>query len=324
MPTKSIADLVFESASDYAILTLDIERRITFWSPGAEQILGWQKDEVLGQTADIIFTPEDRDNNVPHAEMEIATQHGRSMDDRWHVRKDGSRFWASGEMMPLKEGGPTEGYLKILRDRTALKRAQELQSTLNLELGHRMKNMFAVVRAIVDQSLNRATDLEQAKRAIGSRIEAMSRSHELLLTGSGRSADVRSILKGALDLADEAYSGRIQLSGEVVTFGSRAAMSLSLIVHELLTNAIKYGALSVPAGRVKIGWELCSEGEEETFEMRWCEIDGPPVIPPVGVGFGTRLINGGIAGANSRVSLEYAPQGVICSVRASLDGIGAD
>jgi len=118
--------LIFENAREYAIFSMDPERRINAWNVGAERILGYREAEVLGQLADIIFTEEDRQQQVPDQEAETALATGRSADDRFHRRKDGSRFWASGVMTPMHdEAGQTIGFVKILRDQTEARRAQQ-------------------------------------------------------------------------------------------------------------------------------------------------------------------------------------------------------
>ncbi|WP_052213726.1 PAS domain S-box protein [Belnapia sp. F-4-1] len=116
--------LILESAIDYAILSIDLSGRIISWNEGARRILGWEEVEILGEPAKIIFTPEDRAAGVHEAEMDGALEHGRASDERWHLRKDGSRFWASGLMMPLLDG-EVRGFLKILRDRTEQQRTME-------------------------------------------------------------------------------------------------------------------------------------------------------------------------------------------------------
>jgi PAS domain S-box-containing protein len=108
--------VLLDSATDYAILTTDAGGLVTSWNEGAWRLLGWHEDEMLGRDIRIIFTPEDRDAGVPEREREQASNAGRAEDERWHVRKDGSRFWASGIAMPLRDGAG--GFLKILRDRT--------------------------------------------------------------------------------------------------------------------------------------------------------------------------------------------------------------
>ena len=116
---KRQAQLIIDSAVDYAIVGLDLDGAITTWNVGAERIMGWLAAEAIGQPVDLFFTPEDVAARISVAEMSAAVRHGRGIDERWHLRKNGSRFWANGEMMPLRgEGGDLEGYVKILRDRT--------------------------------------------------------------------------------------------------------------------------------------------------------------------------------------------------------------
>lgn len=149
--------LILESATDYAIITTDLAGRITGWNVGARNVLGWQDADALGQPAHLFFTPEDRAAGVPEKEMERASTQGRASDERWHLRRDGSRFWASGLMMPLKhEGGRPQGYLKIVRDRTDQRRTEEaLRATtaekdlLIAEVHHRVRNNLQLVQNLL-------------------------------------------------------------------------------------------------------------------------------------------------------------------------------
>ncbi len=118
--------LVAENVKDYALFIVDPHRRVLSWSKGAERLLGFSEQEIVGQRCDRFFTPEDVQNGVPQEELDEALRTGRGDDDRWHVRKDGSRFWSSGTVTPLREpGGTLRGFAKIMRDRTELKRAEE-------------------------------------------------------------------------------------------------------------------------------------------------------------------------------------------------------
>jgi PAS domain S-box-containing protein len=118
--------LLVDNAKDYAIFLIDEQRRVLSWSRGAERLLGYADSEIIGRSADLFFTPEDRKQSVPERELRQALATGRGEDDRWHVRKDGSCFWSSGVMTPLKdEAGALRGFAKIMRDRTELKRAEE-------------------------------------------------------------------------------------------------------------------------------------------------------------------------------------------------------
>jgi PAS domain S-box-containing protein len=129
--------MILESASEYAIFSLDLAGRVTTWNTGATKILGYEEADILGQSNSLLFTPEDRQKNIPRKEMQTALETGRAADDRWHVRKDGSRFWATGVMMPLRDGaGVLQGFLKIMRDRTRERSADEAlaQSEARLSL----------------------------------------------------------------------------------------------------------------------------------------------------------------------------------------------
>ena len=122
--------LVLDSAADYAIFTTDLDRRVASWNAGAERLLGWSEEEIVGRSGDVIFTPEDRQAGAPVAEAARALSEGRAENERWHQRRDGSRFWASGLSMPLRDpaagpDAPPLGLLKIMRDRTEQRRAEE-------------------------------------------------------------------------------------------------------------------------------------------------------------------------------------------------------
>src|SRR5690606_27690834 len=114
--------LILDSATEDAIISLDQDGLIANWNSGAERLLGYRAAEALGRSGAMFFTPEERAAGVPEAEMRQAREAGRAVNERWHVRKDGSRFWGSGVMLPLEDGG---GYLKIFRDRTAERRSEE-------------------------------------------------------------------------------------------------------------------------------------------------------------------------------------------------------
>ncbi len=159
--------LVIENAREYAIFSADVERRITSWNSGAQRLLGWEEREIIGQLADIVFTPEDRAAGVPDHEAETAFAEGRSADERWHVRKDGSRFWGSGAMMAMHDSNnQTIGLLKIFRDQTQAREISDALAHSEAEL----------VEALRENQIAREA-LEAASRA-KDRFLAML-SHEL-------------------------------------------------------------------------------------------------------------------------------------------------
>ena len=220
------------------------------------------------------------------------------------------------------------GFANNIADRTraALARieAEERQRTLNLELGHRMKNMLAMVQAIATQTMRTATDLDNAKDVLAGRLIALGNSHDLLLGGEVGAAPVRTLIESALRTHED-ERGRFVLEGPTFTVGAKAAMSLSLMLHELATNAAKYGALSTAQGKVSVAWKLRDEHGEPHCTLRWSEEGGPAVVPPTRTGFGTRLIGRGLAGSfGGEVDLSYPVGGVICTIDAPLRGLQAE
>jgi len=144
-------DAILDSATDYAIISMDLDGLVTTWNEGAHRILGWSEAEICGQPASVFFTLEDRQQGIPHAEMKASLEKGRGNDERWHQRKDGTRFWASGEMMPLKgQDGDVQGFIKILRDRTDQREAQQAlqdsNSYVRLLLDSAAEGFYAVDR----------------------------------------------------------------------------------------------------------------------------------------------------------------------------------
>ena len=207
MTNRRIAEMVLESAIDYAIITADLSGNVTSWSTGAEKIFGWTEDEVLGLPADIIFTSDDRAHNIPSKEMANALQNRRATDERWHVRKDGSRFWASGEMLDFMTTVPQ----KASQDRSRSNAAKAGgRATVDVEPGTEpsVENQLAMVQGIVNQSLRRADNIEAARLSISQRLGVLGRAHDLLLTGYGERIAVRNLDRKG----DQSRSGRAQQS----------------------------------------------------------------------------------------------------------------
>jgi len=304
-------NLILESATDYAIFTLDRTGLVTSWNAGAERLLGFRESEIVGQDGRIIFTPEDVKKGAADWEIDQALKTGRAENERWHVRKDGSRFWGSGLIMTLKHGAP--GLLKIMRDGTEQRRADELRKLLIGELDHRVKNMLAMVRSLADQTLENVDSLAAFKTAFTSRLFALAHAHDLLTRETWVSADLEKLVRSALESWIE--DGRLVVSGPPVRIGPKQALALSMSLNELATNAAKYGALSIVGGRVDLRWQR----EHAVCEIRWTERGGPPVSPPRRQGFGLRILNRALAMELERpVELRFEPAGVECLISVAL------
>lgn len=186
-------------------------------------------------------------------------------------------------------------------------------SLVNHELSHRLKNMLTMVMAVASQTLKDVTE-QDAVEAFQARLQALGSAHDILLDQTWAAAPIDVIAERIIGQLGE--TGRTDLNGPAITLGPRSALSLSLILHELGTNAVKYGAFSAPSGRVTFSWGV-SEGSEPLIKADWREHGGPEVAVPSRRGFGTRLISMGLIGAGG-VKLSYDPQGFSASFEAPL------
>ena len=200
-----------------------------------------------------------------------------------------------------------------------LERNRGDQIILSQELAHRMKNQLAMVQAIASQTMRSSSDLITARSILADRLSALSTAHNLLLSGTSTQTTVGEIISATLSLHDDRINSRFDVAGASITMASRPALSLALILHELSTNAAKYGALSNDTGRVSISWQTEHEGDQSRFMLVWQESGGPPVAPPARIGSGTRLIRAGLSGTlASSVQVDYRPQGLRCEIASEL------
>ncbi|WP_236037575.1 HWE histidine kinase domain-containing protein [Belnapia arida] len=306
---------LLDSAADYAIVTLDLEGRITGWNEGAHAILGYGHGEILGRSGEVFFPAEDRAQGVFVKELCRAVEEGRAPNERWHIRRDGSRFWASGLMMPLLNAdGKPEGFLNVFRDSTAVRAEEERRALLLAEMGHRMKNVLATVQAVAAQTLRQTGVPAAVQETLLQRLVALAGSHDLLTRGGWESAPLTDVIQRSL--SPYAGSGRVTSDGPPVRLAADTVEVLNLAFHELATNAAKYGALSVPEGRVEVSWALRRTGKgTRLVEIDWREREGPPVTPPKRRGFGSRLLERGLAQrVGGTVKLDFRPEGLECRI----------
>jgi two-component sensor histidine kinase len=199
-------------------------------------------------------------------------------------------------------------------------REQERQQLIAQELNHRVKNTLAVVESIARQTFRGDRADAGARDEFSARLQALAAAHDLLLLGQGTAVDLRQMI--ARVIAPFCPSGderRIELDGPDLQLAPDGAVAFTLAFHELATNASKYGALSMAAGRVQIRWTRVVRGTEQRVELTWRELHGPPVRAPTRRGFGSRLIEDGLkAELGALVHLDFAPEGLICTITASL------
>jgi two-component sensor histidine kinase len=198
------------------------------------------------------------------------------------------------------------------RDLTQRKQAEEHQRLLLDELDHRVKNTLATVQAITSQTLRTARDLPTARESIERRIHSMARAHDLLTSRDWKGANLTDVVARALEAFTPA---QVSISGEPVDLSPRHTLALSLALHELATNATKYGALSCPGGRVNMTWAV----KDGRLRLNWEESGGPSVASPTQKGFGTRLLEALLARElGGTMKLNYNASGVRCRVAVTL------
>ena len=180
-----------------------------------------------------------------------------------------------------------------------------------------MKNMLAMIQAVANQTLKRVTE-QDAVEGFQQRLLALSSAHDVLLQKSWAAAPMREVVEGVLGRLSDAE--RFTIGGDSITLGPRATLSTSLLLHELATNAAKYGALSVHTGRVTAAWRIDAATRELVFT--WDEAGGPPTAEPTRKGFGSRLIRSGLLGTGG-VSLRYPSSGLQAEMRAGLEQVQA-
>ena len=191
--------LILDSATDYAIITMDNDGCVTGWNAGAQKIMGYTEAEILGRSGNIVFTSEDRVSGKFDAELRRAAETGRASNERWHLRRDGTRFWASGMMMPLLDAdGHLQGFLNILRDRTEMRAEMERRELLMAEMNHRIKNTFAMVQAVAAQTRRHTQTAAEFQTAFGARLMVLARSNDVLIRADWHDAPLREVIESVL------------------------------------------------------------------------------------------------------------------------------
>jgi two-component sensor histidine kinase len=197
--------------------------------------------------------------------------------------------------------------------------ADRLQKLILEELHHRIKNTLATVSAIASQSLRTATSIEHGQQAIESRLLALGRAHDLLLQAQWSSASLTHIIQGAIEPYDSKGEGKFSILGPDLKITSGAVIALAMTLNELCTNTTKFGALSVPAGRIEIAWQV--DAKNQRLHLTWTEKDGPVVDAPTRKSFGTRLMETLGKQLNGEVELAYAPTGFIYALDVPLGSL---
>jgi PAS domain S-box-containing protein len=435
--------VIFESATDFAIFSTDPNGITTSWNSGAERLIGYASMEMIGTSADVLFPPEEGGSEAAAEERRTALAHGRAEDERWHMRKDSTRFWASGLLIALSD--PSAGFVKILRDRTRqhrdqeqLRQSEELfrvlatnipqlvfrskqdgdrtwaspqwsifsglsfansvglgwleaihpedrnatqaawvqasikgeyymehrvrraadreyrwhqtravpvqheadssanewvgtmtdihelrmlqdhQRVLLAEVQHRTRNLLAIVQSLARQTMKSSRSVQEFAEEYESRLGALSRIQTLLTRTDNEPIDLRELVEREIEAHGHSQSNgnKVKIEGPSVLLPSTCAQLLALAIHELATNAVKYGALRQPSGQLVVRWDIKDRSPRPAASIEWRESGiAIPEGGPRQKGYGSELIERALPfqlGAETR--LEFRPDGVSCEI----------
>jgi PAS domain S-box-containing protein len=307
---------IVEISAD-AIVSRNLDGLITSWNYGAERLLGYTAEDVIGQPATMLIPQDRRDEELRNVER---LRRGERIDPYETVRqrKDGSSVEVSLTVSPVRNArGKIFGSATIARDITERRRSQELQNLLHIELTHRIKNTLATVQAIATRTLRSASGKERAEFL--ARLHALAGAYDLLKLESWNSAPLRDVVERALEPFRETHCDRFLISGPgSIWLTADKSLQLATVLHELATNAVKYGALSNSTGQVHLEWELVQNARPGRVKLSWRESGGPRVRPPKREGLGSLLIGRALDAELGAKRIEFAPEGVVCTLEIAL------
>jgi len=264
------------------VISVDEEQLIIFFSEGAEKTFGYRRDEIMGHPLNLLLPERFRAAHVEHI-RKFATSRAaaRLMADRLEVlglHKDGHEFPAEAAICKL-DTGQKRVFSVLIRDITDRKRSEMQAQILMRELEHRVHNVLARVQMVVERGAEGQDSLHEFQQSLLARIQSMGRAHELLRRTNWLGVTVTDLIKDQLEPYVTGHNNRIE--GPEIVLNPDATQALSMVVHELTTNAVKHGALSVPKGRITVSWDRQpGRVTGEVLLLRWIEQGGPKVKAP--------------------------------------------
>jgi PAS domain S-box-containing protein len=314
-------------SSDDAIISKNLDGVITSWNRGAEVLFGYTAEEMVGKPVTLLI-PADRaeEEHSILARLRCGERIAHYETIRQH--KDGSLVDVSLTVSPIRDvTGRVVGASKIARNITNRRQSIEQQELLLGEMQHRVKNLATVIEALARQSQPKDEPAVAAfVTTFLGRVRALLSTGELVVTSSSRHAELRQVLENVLrPFVDPGRPSPIAIKGPPLILKEGTAGTLALAAHELATNALKYGALKSPTGRVSITWSARREADGIQVRLEWRETGGPPIqVQPKGQGFGTRVIRTAVSREREgRTQIAYERHGLVCGFEFVLPGQGA-
>jgi PAS domain S-box-containing protein len=284
--------------------------RFRFVSESYAAMLGRRPEDIVGKLVVDVIGKQAFGTVMPHIGKVLR---GERVEYEINIAYEGiePRFIRFIYTPDLNEHGQVVGWIASLLDVTDQKQAQERERTLLLEVQHRSNNLLAVVQAIAQRSLGGRKSLEEGKTAFESRLQALARANRQLTQSNWQGVELREIIRLEMD----PFVGRTRMSGVDIVLEPAQAQNFSLALHELATNACKYGALSNRVGRVDVSWAIKRNSKGSVLSFRWSEQGGPAASEPIQLGFGTTLLKATFPG----IALHYLPEGFSCEIELALE-----
>jgi PAS domain S-box-containing protein len=306
-----------EAAPSGMVMT-DGDGRIVLVNLHAEALFGYGREEMIGQGIEMLVPDRYRGSHPVFRRTYNSRPLARPMGagrDLYARRKNGSEVPVEIGLSPIRT---SEGLMALASvvDISERKRSETQRELLMAELNHRVKNTLAVVQGIAHQTF-RGTQATDAHAAFEGRLMALAAAHNILTQTSWEHASLDQLVSDSLQ-SRSTFANRVSTTGPAILLRPNQALSIALALHELLTNAVKYGALSNDAGKISVEW-CRTDKPKPRLKLVWSELGGPPVSSPAGRGFGSRLIERGLAvDLDAEVAMDFRPQGLVCRIDAPL------
>ena len=300
------------------IISVDEEQLIIFFNEGAERTFGYRREEIVGRPLGLLVPERFRATHAEHirnfSKSRDAARRMGERQDVFGLHKDGHEFPAEAAICQLALG-QQRVFTVLIRDITDRKRREMHTQVLLRELEHRVHNVLARVQIVIERGAEGQSSLHEYRQSLLARIQSMMHAHQLLQRSNWSGATVTDLI--ADQLKPYATSHNYRIEGSEILLNPDATQAVSMVIHELTTNAVKHGALSVPEGHITVSWK---REFERGFVLRWIEQDGPEVKAPQREGYGTSLIRELLTFEfGGTVEHRFSPGGVICEISLPLE-----